>query len=216
MKQVRVWREKRQKKVAIKNAIKSQLDQAKTKLQQMTPQGKHKNRHVLRAILLAIVILIIFLFLLRDCEKTALQGKIDSRPIQETAETSAKLQPPQKPRLGRIAKQSRNNYKIAPQKSLPWMDEFRLQVAARSARLAKCFVGVERPGSLDWSCTVNPKSGVIFEQEIEMTQVGATLSQDQENCISSVLADPGYHFNESVNPSETHNLSHRLRMVIEF
>ena len=91
------------------------------------------------------------------------------------------------------------------------LDDFRLQVAARSPRLALCFKGADRPGALRWNVALNPESGAVSDHVFE--PVGAAeLSPAQRECMQRTLSSPGYH----VTQADRQSLSSRVSLVIEF
>jgi len=94
----------------------------------------------------------------------------------------------------------------------PWMDEYRLQVAARSVRLAKCFEGEARPGALRWIASVDPKSGAVSDHVIEPAGPGNELKRDQRECLLAALSSPPYRLTAAGEQA----LPDRVGLVIEF
>ena len=99
-----------------------------------------------------------------------------------------------------------------PVPALPWLDAFRLQVSARSPRLAQCFVGADRPGRLRWRAAVEPGRGLVSDQEVEPLLIQDALTTEQKDCVVAVLADPPYRLDPGDGPSTPS----RVSMVIEF
>jgi hypothetical protein len=113
---------------------------------------------------------------------------------------------------GKVPEQPRPAFGPQNAGSPPWLDEFRMQVAARSPRLADCFTGVERPGALRWAAAVNPNGGSVSDHELEPVGVGTDLSADQRKCILGVLSSPKYQ----LTVPGTSGLPNRVSLVIEF
>lgn len=93
-----------------------------------------------------------------------------------------------------------------------WVDEFRLQVAARSPRLAACFNGATRPGALRWTTLVSLKTGAVGEHDFESMGLSADLSRSQLECLQRVLSKPEYHLTDA----PTEGLPERVSLVLEF
>ncbi len=116
------------------------------------------------------------------------------------------------PRAGRIERLDRPSYANKPLEPLPWLAAYRLHVTARSPRLAACFVGAQRPGTLRWSASVEPTRGRVGDQTIEPTLASDALTRQQRDCVFQVLSDPPYEL-ESAGERST---PARVGMVIEF
>ena len=111
------------------------------------------------------------------------------------------------PRIGRVGRPSFSN---GPAEPLPWVTAFRLQVAARSPRLALCFVGAEAPGALKWTAAVEPESGRVSDHTLESVRE-TVLDAAQRACVLGVLSDPPYRL-----PSGGEATPSRVSMAIEF
>ncbi len=92
-----------------------------------------------------------------------------------------------------------------------WVDEFRLQVAARSPRLASCFNGTDRPGALRWTALVSRQTGAVGDFDFE-AMGNAGLSRDQLECLTDVLSSPGYRLDTETEEG----LPERVSLVLEF
>jgi hypothetical protein len=101
---------------------------------------------------------------------------------------------------------------IEPVAPPPWLEEFHLQVAARSPRLAECFRGQEKPGALRWTTAVNSKNGAVFDSEFELLG-DTTWMPGQRECVTEVLSKPPYRFESPPPPSAT---PPRVSLVLEF
>ena len=118
--------------------------------------------------------------------------------------------PPARAPIQRI---DRPAFETEPLDPLPWLDDFRLQVAARSPRLAECFVGAERPGRLRWTGAVEPARGRISQQLVEPMLLGDELSSAQQDCVAGVLAEPPYQLDAEGEGASTPT---RVSLVVEF
>jgi len=87
-----------------------------------------------------------------------------------------------------------------------------MQVAARSPRLAQCFVGAQQPGRLKWSLSVEPHSGRVSDPVIEPMLLTDDLSRKERACVVEVLSDPPYDLQTGDEPSTPS----RVGLVIEF
>jgi hypothetical protein len=111
-----------------------------------------------------------------------------------------------------LGKKHRGTLPIEPAAPPPWLEEFHLQVAARSPRLSECFRGQEKPGALRWTTAVNTQNGAVFDPEFELIGDAAWLPGQRE-CITDVLSKPPYHFQSPPSPSAT---PPRVSLVLEF
>ena len=120
-------------------------------------------------------------------------------------------EPPEPPPTGRVPRRPRPTFDAPPPDDRPWLGAFRLQVTARAPRLAACFRGVERPGTLKWSAEVVPASGRVSEHALEPTLGSDPLTPAQRECLIAVLSDPPYALaaDERSTPS-------RVGVVLEF
>lgn len=73
-----------------------------------------------------------------------------------------------------------------------WVEAFRLQVAARSQRLAQCFVGASKPGVLRWKASLTAETGAVFDHHLEAVAPSEELTAEQQRCVVNVLSNPGY------------------------
>jgi hypothetical protein len=164
-------------------------------------------------IALALLVLLLLL-LIRDCScahppDPAPVTAAPSRPgVGVSVETSA----PPAPLTERVATTPRRAMTPEAVAPPPWLASLRIQVAARSPRLAECFEGTTRPGTLRWSVAVDADHGVVSDPEVEPTLAGQDLSNAQRQCVLGVLADPPYQLVTGDEPSTPA----RVALVIEF
>ena len=170
-----------------------------------------KERH--RRRLVALLLLILLLALLPDCDCSEPEPEPEPIPPSLLGEGAVEDEDPPPVSLGgRIRRQDRPEFASPAPAPLPWLDAFRMQVAARSPRLATCFVGVSQPGTLKWTTSVEPMTGQVSEHELEPTLLSEPLTRRQKACIIDVLSEPTYQLQangERSTPS-------RVGMVLEF
>lgn len=137
----------------------------------------------------------------------------DAAPTRPT-EPAATLQSPPAPAppTGRVARKARPRFENVAAEPLPWLAAFRLQVAARSPRLAECFAGAARPGALKWTAAVEPRHGRVSDHAVEPTLSSDELTGAQRACVVAVLSEPAYRLVSEGSPSTPS----RVGMVIEF
>lgn len=112
----------------------------------------------------------------------------------------------------RLAPRPRPRFPALEPPEVPWLEAFRLQVAARGPRLAACFVGADHPGTLRWTAAVEPLSGRVSRAEVVPLLDSAALSRAQEACVLGVLADPVYRLEGGGDQGAPTKLS----IVLEF
>ena len=187
---------------AQRKAMKAQLAERRRTL-----NAKHRPRRRL----LVVLVVLLLLLLLKDCscETPETVPVLEPSPPAESAEEEpgeAPIPP------GRIGRKGRPRYQSETPDALPWLAEFRMQVAARSPRLAECFRGIEQPGALRWTTSVEPASGQVSDHDLEPTLASTELSRTQRECAVGVLAAPVYRLStegERATPA-------RVGLVIEF
>lgn len=180
-------------------------------------QEARRKRRIRRAALSSLLLLLL-LFIRCDCgvppvdsgPDAGVDAGIDAGVKVKVKATATKTVRP--PLTGKVESQPRPELAPSSPNGPPWLDEFRMQVAARSPRLAQCFTGTERPGALRLSGSVNPNAGTLSDLELEPVGVGIDLSQDQQKCIISVLTNPVYR----LSTPGTEGLPERVSLVIEF
>jgi hypothetical protein len=121
-----------------------------------------------------------------------------------------KTKPP--PFNQKVKTQHRGAYGIETPAPPPWLDEFMLQVTARSPRLAQCFTGSDRPGVLRWTASVNARNGVPSDHELELVGGGNELKKAQRDCVLGALSSPPY----KLTAPDAGGLPDRVSVVLEF
>jgi hypothetical protein len=190
-------------------ALRAELDRRRAAVRART--GSRDNAQRRRWIALAILA-ILLLLLLRDCSCATGPGLLTEFPIGTGREAPASAAAPTVPFTGRVATRPRPAMTTEGVAPPPWLTSLRIQVAARSPRLAECFEGTTRPGTLRWSVAVDADHGVVSDAEIEPTLAGQELSTTQRRCALGVLADPSYRLATGDGPATPA----RVTLVIEF
>ena len=164
------------------------------------------------ALMVLLIVLIILLLPLRDCSCAEPEAVVEVEPVvelEEPVEDEVEEPAPRpKPLGGRIARRDRPAYEGHGPEPLPWLAAFRLQVSARSPRLAACFVGTDGPGRLKWTTTVEPTQGVVSDHVLEPVLQSPELTGEQRGCVLEVLEEPRYHLAAGEGS--------RVSLVIEF
>lgn len=177
---------------------------------------ERKRRRVRRAVGLAVLAL---LLLLVRCECAPPPPEVLEKGAEMAAPEPKQPMPPPAPAAtkppplkARIKSVQRASYEGQAQVPPTWLEEFRLQVAARSPRLATCFTGTDRPGALRWTAALNAESGAVSDHELETVGAATSVSQAQHECLLKALSNPTYRLNVPKGQA----LPDRVGMVIEF
>jgi hypothetical protein len=195
--------------------MKAQLRARRAALRPADPRRKRLRFWLLLAIAL------LLLLLLRDCSCQTPEPPPGPPAPGAAPEPEPEPEPetdqPETPRArrkatGRLPHLQRPRFENQAMDPLPWLDDYRLQVAARSPRLAECFVGAPNPGTLEWTASVEPSLGRVSDQSLEPTLLSDALTRRQRACALAVLSEPPYQLEsqgERATPA-------RVSMVIEF
>jgi hypothetical protein len=176
------------------------------------PADRGKRRR--RLLTLAALILLLLLLLLRDCQCEGGPAAPLVGPATP-AVTRVGLPPPHpaQPILGRLERVRRPTFVEPPPTGRTWLDDFRLQVAARSPRLSECFRGSDSPGGLRWTCALSPTDGATSDHELEPLRGTMAVSPAQRTCLVRALSSPAYRLQAGAGAPST---PVRVSMVIEF
>ena len=163
------------------------------------------------------LLLLLLLFLLRDCCCEEATGPtapaVPAPPPAVTTATVVEPPPPPPPPVkARLRRRRRPALQAPKPPPRTWLDDFRLQVAARSVRLAACFEGIDRPGAVRWSCALDPASGKVSDQRFEPIASRTGLTPKQQRCLRKALAKPVYRLkvaDDGATPD-------RVSLVLEF
>lgn len=159
-----------------------------------------------------LLLLLLLLLLIPPCEEPPAPLAASAPAPPEVAAAFGEPAPPPAPPPPRIARRDRPAFEVNAPEPLPWLAAFRLQVAARSPRLAECFVGAARPGALKWTVGVEPRAGLVSDATLEPTLASDAITPAQRACVLDVLAAPAYELDAGAAPATPA----RVAMVIEF
>ena len=164
---------------------------------------------------LIVLLLLILYFLPRcSCSCTPVETGPPAPPPPPPEVVEPEPEPPPVPLGGRITPRKRPAFVAPPPPPPAWLDRFRMQVAARSPRLSKCFEGQSAPGTLKWTTAVEPTSGLTSAHTLEPTLTSAELSRAERDCVLAVLTDPPYSLPEPGPDDPT--TPRVLSIVLEF
>jgi hypothetical protein len=193
--------------------------QARERADQNPAVRRERRRRRTRRALLTAGLLLLLSLLRCDCgpepvppvPEVEVEVEVEPTPppvVKKPAPAKAK----RPPLSAKTEAKPRNDFAGVGQPVPAWLDDFRLQVAARSARLAQCFTGSDRPGALRWSTSVNPENGAVSEHELEPVGQAAEIGGEQRACVLGVLSSPAYRLTEE----QKQGLPKRISLVIEF
>jgi hypothetical protein len=179
--------------------------------------AKRKRKQRQRRLFLLLLLLLLLLLIRCECEEEpALPPVVD---IDDDPEPEVKKKPSAKKRRkpkakleGEIDGSDRDEMQIEQLGPPSWLPQFRLQVAARSPRLAACFIGSEKPGALRWSALVHAQSGRVTESEIEPVFRGSGIDNRQHACLVKGLTEPKFLLDEP-DPDAA---ARRVSLIFEF
>ncbi|MGC4120582.1 MAG: hypothetical protein QM765_39585 [Myxococcales bacterium] len=203
----------REQRAELRRSLVEAKSQARAQVDQVPQVKRERRRRTLRRVL-ALVLLALLLSLLHcDCQPPP-TPVVASEPAPGP---DAAVRPPvvtkakPKPLRAQVSPVSRPAFEPVSAPPAAWVQELRLQVAARSPRLAECFTGAQGPGALRWAASINPQSGVVSDHELVTVGTGEQLPRDQRECLIKVLSAPPYRLSASAGTAPD-----RVGMVIEF
>lgn len=212
-------REQRQamrlRQIELRKSLRLAGRQARERIEQLPAVRRARARRRLRRTLGVALLLLLASCMRCECERPypAEVPKVEAKRAPEPQVAPPVLAPARRePLRAQIKPQARASYPGHEQASPGWIDEFRLQVAARSPRLAQCFTGSDRPGTLRWTASVNPRSGTASDHELEPVGASAELRRGQHECVVRALSSPSYR----LTAPEGESLPRRVSLVIEF
>jgi hypothetical protein len=205
----------RQRRIELRKSLRLAGRQARERIEQLPAIRRARARRRLRRTLGVALLLLLASLVRCECARPSPSEvpKVEAKGAEEP-----QVEPPvpkptrRQPLRAQIEPQARASYPGHEQASPAWIDEFRLQVAARSPRLAQCFTGSDRPGTLRWTASVNPRSGAASDHELGPVGASAELRREQHECVVRVLSSPPYRLTAPLGES----LPHRVSLVIEF
>ncbi len=175
-------------------------------------QAARARRRRRQLTFLAVVAVLVLACLSRcQCEAgPQVAPKVGAREPSPPPLAAAKVPPPP-PLVAKVRTQPRPPLATGLRETPSWLDEYRLQVAARSGKLAECFNGTDQPGALRWTATVTPESGRVSEHELEPVGV-ASVPPGAQACLLRALSTPPYRLAGDAGVA----LSPRVTLLLEF
>ncbi len=211
-----IRRQLREQRKQLRQKLPELKRQARARVDQNPMVRRERNRRRIRRAVTAVILIILACLIRCDC------GPPPPLPepvkIEQAAPPVVKprvvVAPPMKKKPLRATMDANPRPQINGEARPPptWIDEFRLEVSARSSRLSLCFTGSERPGALRWTSSVNPESGAVSDHELEPVGGSSEIGRDQRNCLIKALSDPPYKLTHPANEA----LPNRVSLVIEF
>lgn len=177
-----------------------------------------RRRRRSRALKLILLLILLWL-LMRRCDTglvfvpltvpTPGVGKSVPTAAPTPVEPARRARKSPRKRMPRVQTKPRAIY--APTSAGPalWLSALRMQVAARSPRLARCFEGQGEPGTLTWTTRLDPGTGIASDHAFEPRSGGA-LSADVRACLTAVLSAPAFELGSAEGARA------RVSLVIEF
>lgn len=209
-------REMSQRKKELRRSVAHMRRAARERMEQVPAVRREKRRRRTRRAVTIAALLLLAMLMRCGCEPSPPAPPLESvvKPAPEVKPEKPAPPATSKPKASsdRMGRQPRGSYQNEAQTSPGWLDGFRLQVAARSPRLAQCFSGTDRPGALRWTAAVNAASGSVSDHALELVGTGGELSGKQRDCVLGVLSSPGYR----LKPEQKQELPGRVSIVIEF
>lgn len=174
-----------------------------------------------RRIATLLAILLLLLLLLIECDPAPAGPAVVQPPTPEVVVDDTVTPPKKKPvrkkrrrkpLTGKIDGSERADVDVEPPAPPSWLPKFRLQVAARSPRLAACFNGSEQPGAMRWTALVHAPTGRASDSVLEPVFRGASVDNTQRECLEAALSEPRYRLPEP-DPSA---VARRVSIIFEF
>jgi hypothetical protein len=210
---------------ARKAAVRKQLAQRRAQLKGRQRPMKRQRRRKWRFVILALALLLYLL--LRGCncqcdcgpgappvlvDAELPEAPLDAGPKSEAPKKAKKPKRKKRRFKGKLKGKARPGYSTGTPGPQAWLPAFRMQVAARSPRLARCFEGSEQPGALKWTASVDTARGVVSDHHFGAVLQGAQLSKKLRRCLVGVLAKPVYQLPKA----DPQTSPARVSIVIEF
>jgi hypothetical protein len=181
-------------------------------------QNERRRQRRRRTVLLMLLLVLLLLLLMSRCDcAPPVVAPPTPTPVEVTRVAPAiVVAPPAKPKRwsGRVPAQPRGAYENHASAAPSWLQEFRLQVAARGPRLAACFNGAARPGAWRWGAAVHAKRGAVSDHVLEPVGTGAEVTAEQRACLVKVLSSPAYRL--VLTADDDDSLPARVSLLIEF
>ncbi len=179
-------------------------------------KDRGRGPRIVIALLMAAIVLLFLL--LCQCGEGSPEPEPEPQPgppvelEPEPVEEPPPVPTPKKKHAGTIDRKDRPEFAGRASDRLPWLSAFRMQVSARSPRLATCFIGADAPGALKWTTSVDPREGTVAQHSLESVLLTRDLTRAENECVLAVLQSPLYKLpaeGDAVTPT-------RVSLVIEF
>lgn len=215
MKPAELRRNLADKKRELRRSLREKRKHAQEKLEShpMVREARARRR-IRRGVIAGILVL---LALLSRCE---CGQPPPAEPVAEAPKEPPKPapRPAAKPKPKKLQattdRNDRGAYTGEARAKASWVDEYRLQVAARSSRLSACFTGVDKPGALRWTASLNPETGTVSDHDLEALASSSPIWKKERECLIQALSTPPY--NLPADAREAEGIPTRMSIVIEF
>lgn len=202
----------------IRAALAERQDALRERMESIPAVRRERDRRRRQRLMGLLLILLLLLVVRCDCENPP-----EPAPPPATQPAPEPPPPPKKPVVKVISNpkppirdrsktQRRATFEPETRPQPSWLDDFRLQVAARGPRLARCFEGSERPGALRWTASVNAGTGAVSDHELERMGLDGALAGEQKDCVVGVLSNPVYR----LRGDKAQALPERISIAVEF
>jgi len=205
---------RRRERAALRARVKADLARAMQNPTMAAAVAREKARRRRRQLALLLAILLLLLLFRCECEPEPVP-----EPVAQVEEPVVEKKPPTRKGIkkpltleGTVDKSERDTIDVPDLPPPAWLAQFRLQAAARSPRLAACFVGVEKPGALRWSALVHARSGRVSASVVEPVFRGGTVTDAQLACLVAALSDPPF----SLDEPDREAAPRRVSLIFEF
>ena len=206
----------RQRRKELRAALGQREKAARERLATMPGVRRERQRRRERRLLMVLVLLSLVLVTRCECDEPPPlpppPPAVKPSPEPPAPPKPTRTPPPKPPVRQRAKTKPRPDFTSDRATPPAWLDDFRLQVAARSPRLARCFDGAERPGALRWTASVNAASGTVFDHVLEPIGTQGSVSGEQRECLLAALANPAYRLGGSGDDA----LPERVSIAVEF
>jgi hypothetical protein len=210
-------RDMRERRRALREAMAQRRAEARRRVAGHPSVRRARSRRRIRRGALVACALLLALLTRCQCEPPAApepspQGQAASPPAVAPRAPAAAPKAKRRALQGEVASQPRGAFGLGARDRPSWLEDFHLQVSARSGRLARCFTGTDRPGALRWAAALNAKSGAVSDHELEPLGPPTSFTRAQRDCVVDVLSNPGYR----LELPSAEALPNRVGLVIEF
>lgn len=211
------WTRRRAQRRALRAAVAAKVAafQSRPAVKEVHLQAKRRRQR--RTLALLIAILLLLLMMRCECTEEPAAPVVVEPTLPEPPQPK-KPGPARKPKVppvvleGTVDGSERDTMAVEPTTPPAWLPQFRLQVSARSPKLAACFIGTEKPGALRWSALVHARSGRVTESVVEPVFRGVSLNNAQHDCLVKGLTEPAFALDEP----DPQAAARRVSLIFEF